>query len=359
MKKLFTSESVTDGHPDKICDLIADTILDEILSKDRNAKVAVEASIKDDMIIIFGETSYQDDDIEYSKIAKAVLRNIGYLENYQTFIMVGNQSAEINHAVANDGVSAGDQGIMYGYATDETNAYMPMPIYYAHKLTYALKELREKDLRIRPDGKSQVTVEYEDDVPKRIDTIVISTMHTPEITQEEIKKLVMKEVIQKVIPDQLMDKNTKIFINPSGSFVIGGSFGDSGTTGRKIVCDSYGGIGRVGGGCFSSKDPTKVDRSGAYYCRYVAKNIVAHGYAKKCEVQVAYAIGLNQPLALNIDTFGTEKISVEEIYDYVKENFDFSVKNIIEELELRKPIYSRATNFGHFGRDGFSWEKVN
>lgn len=358
MKKFLTSESVTDGHPDKICDLIADTILDEILKKDKYAKVAIEATIKDDIIVIYGETSYENDDISYSKIAKQVLKNIGYEEEYLTFIMVGNQSKEINEAVSRDRVSAGDQGIMFGYATNETDTYMPMPIYYAHKLTYALKELRFKDCRFMPDGKSQVTVEYENDVPKRIDTIVVSTMHKQNITQEEIKKIVMKEVINKVIPSNLVDEETKYYINPSGSFTIGGSFGDSGTTGRKIVCDSYGGAARVGGGCFSSKDPSKVDRSGAYYCRYVAKNIVAKGLAKRCEIQVSYAIGIKNVLSISIDTFNTETESLSKIYDYVKNNFDFSVSNMIEELDLRKPIYAETTNFGHFGREQFSWEKI-
>ncbi len=248
--------------------------------------------------------------------------------------------------------------MMFGYATNETDSYLPAPIHYAHLLSRELKELRKRDSRIRPDGKTQVTVEYENDKPKRIDTVVISTQHIREITQEELKDLLIKEVINKVIPQKMMDANTKFYINPSGSFIVGGSFGDSGTTGRKIIVDTYGGMGRVGGGCFSSKDPSKVDRSAAYYCRYVAKNLVANGYADKCEIQVAYAIGRAKPLSIYVDTFGTSKLSDDEILAVVERNFDFSVANIIAELDLKKPIYRASCNFGHFGREGFSWEEI-
>lgn len=262
MNYYFTSESVTDGHPDKICDLISDTILDEILSKNPKSKVAIETAIKDDFILLYGETSF-DGNINYASIAKEVLRKIGYTENYNVLTMIGKQSTEINRAVQNDKLTAGNQGIMFGYACDETDTFMPMPIYFAHRLTYSLKKLREKDHRFLPDGKSQVTVEYDELNPKRIESIVLSVMHVPSIEQNEIRKILKTMVIDTLIPKELLDKNTKIYINPSGIFTIGGSFVGSGTTGRKIVCDSYGGMARVGGGCFSSKDPTKVDRCAA------------------------------------------------------------------------------------------------
>ena len=353
---LFTSESVTDGHPDKICDQIADAILDEALRQDPYAHMAVEATIKDDLILVFGEAGTTAD-IDYEAIALNVVKEIGYTEKYTVITKIGVQSPEINSAVNRDEVSAGDQGMMFGYASDETETYMPSPIYYAHLLSHRLAEYRKEDSRIRPDGKTQVTVEYVNDKVKRIDTIVVSTQHVKEITQDELKEVIRREVIDKVIPASLVDENTKYLINPSGSFVIGGSFGDSGTTGRKIIVDTYGGMGRVGGGCFSSKDPSKVDRSAAYYCRYVARNIVANGLASKCEVQVAYAIGVSTPVSLNVNTFGTGIISDEEILNKVRENFDFSVANIISELDLRRPIYRETTNFGHFGNPEYSWEK--
>ena len=353
----FTSESVTDGHPDKICDQIADAILDAALAQDPNSHMAVEATIKDDEIFLYGEANTRAE-LDYSAIALSVIAAIGYEEQYHVKTKIGLQSAEIDSAVAHDTISAGDQGMMFGYATNETDSYLPAPIHYAHLLSRELKELRKRDSRIRPDGKTQVTVEYENDKPKRIDTVVISTQHIREITQEELKDLLIKEVINKVIPQKMMDANTKFYINPSGSFIVGGSFGDSGTTGRKIIVDTYGGMGRVGGGCFSSKDPSKVDRSAAYYCRYVAKNLVANGYADKCEIQVAYAIGRAKPLSIYVDTFGTSKLSDDEILAVVERNFDFSVANIIAELDLKKPIYRASCNFGHFGREGFSWEEI-
>ena len=360
---IFTSESVTEGHPDKVCDLIADSIVDEALRQDPNSNMAVEATIKDDFILVYGEANTKAV-IDFEQIAKDVLKKIGYPEEYHVHTVVNKQSPEIHNAVNKnkDGkfeVAAGDQGIMFGYASNETDEFMPAPIYYAHKLSRQLTKVRREhpDL-LRPDGKTQVSVEYKDDKPVRIDTIVVSTQHSPEISQEDLSKLIRKEVIDAVIPSELLDENTKYFINPSGSFVVGGSFGDSGTTGRKIVCDTYGGMGHIGGGCFSSKDPTKVDRSAAYYARWVAKNIVANGLADKCEVEVAYAIGRKEPVSILVDTFGTGKVSDEEIMDIVKKNFNFEVGNILEELDLRKPIYTRTTNYGHFGDPKLPWEKV-
>ena len=360
---IFTSESVTEGHPDKVCDLIADSIVDEALRQDPNSNMAVEATIKDDFILVYGEANTKAT-IDFEKIAKDVLKKIGYPEEYRVTTVVNKQSPEIHNAVnkTSDGkleVAAGDQGIMFGYASNETDEYMPAPIYYAHKLSRQLTKVRRQhpDL-LKPDGKTQVSVEYKDDKPVRIDTIVVSSQHSADLSQEDLKKLIMDEVIKPVIPADLLDENTKYFINPSGSFVVGGSFGDSGTTGRKIVCDTYGGMGHIGGGCFSSKDPTKVDRSAAYYSRWVAKNIVANGLADKCEVEVAYAIGRKEPVSILVDTFGTGKVSDEEIMDIVRKNFNFEVGNILEELDLRKPIYTRTTNYGHFGDPALPWEKI-
>ena len=358
MKKyLFTSESVTDGHPDKICDQIADAILDEALKADPASHMAVEATIKDDLVLIYGEANTRAV-IDYEKVALDVIRDIGYEEEYHVITKVGTQSTEIDAAVGQEEIGAGDQGMMFGYATNETPAYMPAAIYYAHLLSRRLKEVRAEDQRIRPDGKTQVTVEYEDGQLKRIDTVVVSAQHVKEISQQELREVILQKVILPALPKELIDEETKFYINPSGSFVLGGSWGDSGTTGRKIIVDTYGGMGRVGGGCFSSKDPSKVDRSAAYYCRYVAKNIVAHGLAEKCEIEVAYAIGMNEPVSIMIETFHTEHVSLEAIYDYVYKNFSFKVGDMIEELDLRKPIYRNTVNFGHFGREGFPWEAI-
>lgn len=356
---LFTSESITEGHPDKICDAIADSILDEALRQDPESKMAVEATIKDDFVLVYGEANTKAV-IDYEKIVKDVIKEIGYTEDYQVLAKVNKQSPEINHAVVwDDGeIGAGDQGIMFGYACDDTDNYMPAAIEYAHKLAKRLSDVRRKSDLLLPDGKTQVTVEYEGDKIKRIDTVVVSTQHVAHASQEEIAALVMKEVINPVIQEDLVDDNTVYLINPSGSFVVGGSFGDSGTTGRKIVCDTYGGMGRIGGGCFSSKDPSKVDRSAAYYCRYVAKNIVAAGLASKCEVQVAYAIGKVKPVSIMVDTFDTGVKSDDQILDIIKANFNFEVKNIIEELDLKKPIYKKTACYGHFGREEFSWERL-
>lgn len=356
---LFTSESITEGHPDKICDQIADGILDEALRQDCNAKMAVEATIKDDFVLIYGEADTTAQ-IDYAKIAKEIIRNIGYHEDYQVMVKVNKQSSEIHHAVVQkDGeIGAGDQGLMFGYACDDTDNYMPAAIEYAHKLAKRLRDVRKDHPILLPDGKTQVTVEYENGCIKRIHTIVISTQHVAYATQDEIADIIMNEVITPVIPDQLLDMDTIYLINPSGSFVVGGSFGDSGTTGRKIVVDTYGGMGRIGGGCFSSKDPSKVDRSAAYYCRYVAKNIVANHLAKRCEVQVAYAIGKVKPVSIMVDTFGTGIYCDEEILRIIRKNFSFEVRDIIQELDLLRPIYQKTACYGHFGREEFTWEQV-
>lgn len=358
-KHFFTSESVTSGHPDKICDTIADTILDSALSVDPESHIAVEATIKDNLIFIYGEANTKAN-LDYEAIAKSVLLNIGYKENYEVLVKVSNQSNEINNAVAKKEISAGDQGIMFGYATNETDEYMPLAIILAHKLAKKLEDTRKSDSTtpLLPDGKSQVTVEYDNNKIKRIDTIVISAQHIPSISQAELKQYIIDKVINTTIDKNLVDKNTKYIINPSGSFTIGGSFGDSGTTGRKIVVDTYGGSGRIGGGCFSSKDPSKVDRSAAYYARYVAKNIVAAGLADKIEIQLSYAIGLPTPLSIMIDTFDTNKVSEEKILEIINKNFDFSVANIIKELDLKRPIYAKTAAYGHFGRNEFPWEKL-
>ncbi|HAO61265.1 MAG TPA: methionine adenosyltransferase [Erysipelotrichaceae bacterium] len=355
---LFTSESVTDGHPDKICDQIADSILDAALSQDPYSKMAVEATIKDDLILVYGEANTKAT-IDFEKIAKDVIRSIGYDEEYNVMVKVNGQSAEIFNAVTgHDEIAAGDQGIMFGYASNETENYMPLAIDTAHRLSKRLSDLKWEDKRIRPDGKTQVTVLYRDHKPVSIDTIVVSTQHSADLSQEELHEIVKTQVIDRVVDPKWITPDTKYFINPSGSFIVGGSFGDSGTTGRKIVVDTYGGMGRIGGGCFSSKDPSKVDRSAAYYSRFVAKNLVAAKLAERCEIQLSYAIGQTHPISIMIDTFNTNLVELEEIYAWVKRNFDFSVGNIIRELDLLKPIYRKTANFGHFGRDGFSWENI-
>lgn len=358
-KHLFTSESITEGHPDKICDQVADSILDAALAQDPKSKMAVECTIKDDFVLVYGEAN-TNATIDYEKIALDTIREIGYTEDYHVTVKVNKQSNEINQAVVheNDEMGAGDQGLMFGYACDDTENLMPAAIDYAHRLAKRLSDVRRSNDILKPDGKTQVTVEYDDDKVKRIDTIVVSTQHAKEATQEEIADLIMKEVINEVIDPSLVDEHTKYLINPSGSFVVGGSFGDSGTTGRKIVVDTYGGMGRIGGGCFSSKDPSKVDRSAAYYCRYVAKNIVAHKLARKCEVQVAYAIGKAKPVSIMVETFGTGTKSDEELLEIINKNFNFEVSNIIKELDLCKPIYKNTACYGHFGRSEFSWEQI-
>ena len=355
-KMYFTSESVTSGHPDKVCDLIADSILDEALRQDPFAHMAVEATIKDDLILVYGEAG-TDAEIDYENIALNVLKQIGYEEEYHVLVKVSRQSSEINNAVAHQEISAGDQGIMFGYASDETEELMPFAINEAHKLAAKLEEVRRETACLRPDGKTQVTVEYEDGKMTRIDTILVSTQHTADVTQEELKEIIMNKVIKAVADPSLTDENTRYLINPSGSFIVGGSWGDSGTTGRKIVVDSYGGYAPIGGGCFSSKDPTKVDRSAAYYARYVCRNIVANKLAHKCQLQLSYAIGEPKPLSVNVQSFGTSSYSDSELGEIVMKNFDFSVSNIIEELDLRRPIYRQTTNYGHFGKNFLPWEQ--
>ena len=354
-KVLFTSESVTSGHPDKICDLIADSILDAALMEDPNSHMAVEATIKDDLILVYGEAN-TNAKIDYEAIAKSVLKEIGYNEDYHVIAKVNKQSSEINNAVLGEDLAAGDQGIMFGYASNETESYMPFAIATAHKLAKRLEEVRRQDSRLRPDGKTQVTVEYNDGKLKRLDTIVISSQHTEDITQEELRDLLIREVILPIVDEKYLDENTKYLINPSGSFIVGGSWGDSGTTGRKIVVDSYGGYAPIGGGCFSSKDPTKVDRSAAYYARYVCRNLVANGLCEKCQLQLSYAIGKKDPVSIAIKSFGTSKYSNEELLEIIIKNFNFSVQNMIDELGLRRPIYRNTTNYGHFGREGLPWE---
>jgi S-adenosylmethionine synthetase len=373
-KYYFSSESVTDGHPDKCCDQIADAILDEALRRNKHAKMAVEATIKDDIVVVYGEqnlfakldVNHLPDDfdptIDFASIAKNVMKDIGYDNEFKVFVLVGSQSKDIfSIVVLGNETAAGDQGIMFGYACNDTENYMPLAIDTAHKLSQRLSDFKREDSRIKPDGKTQVTVLYEDEKPVKITKVVVSTQHAAELGLEELRSLIKKEVIEKVIDPKWIDPNDfETIINPGGNFIIGGPYGDSGTTGRKIVVDTYGGMGRIGGGCFSSKDPSKVDRSAAYYCRYVAKNIVAAGLADRAEVQVAYAIGMKEPLSVFINTFGTEKKSLDEVTEIVLRNFDFTVSNIINELDLLRPIYRKTCNFGHFGREEkeFTWETI-
>lgn len=362
MKKYyFTSEAVTEGHPDKICDRISDKILDTALKEDKNSKMAVEVTIKDELIFIYGEANTKAR-INYEKIALDVISDIGYTEEYKVLVKVGEQSSEINNAVVKDEVMAGDQGIMFGYACVETEELMPYPIVLANRLAKRLTDVRKNDLNtiLKPDGKTQVTVEYVDGKVNRIDTIIVSSQHKEGISYDKIYAYIKNNVIDWVVDDKLIDKNTKFLINTSGSFVVGGSFGDSGTTGRKIICDTYGGMARIGGGCLSSKDPSKVDRSAAYYARYVAKNIVHYNLCERCEIQVSYAIGMADPISIYIDCFGTEKVDMDEIYLFVKNNFNFRVSNIINELDLLNVSYFDVACYGHFGRSDLDlpWEKI-
>ena len=361
MRKYVTSESVTEGHPDKICDKISDKILDTALEQDKNSKMAVECTIKDNMVLIYGECT-TNAQLNYEKIAKEVLKDIGYNENFNIINKVSKQSKEISNAVDKEIIMAGDQGIMFGYATNETSTLMPLPILLANKLTMELTKIRKRDNNspLLPDGKSQVTVEYVDNIPTRIDTIIIASQHKENISRKYLEKYIKENVINKVIPANYIDKDTKILINTSGSFVLGGPYADSGTTGRKIVVDSYGGSAKVGGGCFSSKDPSKVDRSAAYYARYVAKNIVYNKLCDRCEIGVSYAIGVSKPIHINIETFNTNKVPLDNIYNFVYNHFDFSVDNIIKELNLQRPIYYDLAAYGHFGRTdiNLTWEKT-
>lgn len=359
MKKIITSESVNIGHPDKTCDTIADSFLDEALRQDENAQMAVECAIKDDKLFIYGEATTTAE-IDYDNIAKEVLKDIGYKNEFTVIKEISHQSPDINQAVEKQELMANDQGMVYGYATNETKEFMPLPIIIAHKLMRVYDEYRRQTDCYFADAKSQVSVVYENHKPIAIDTVVVSVSHDEKISHEQIENDIKKNVVDVVLKEYAkfdLD-DIKFLINPSGRFTVWGSFGDSGCVGRKIVVDTYGGTGRVGGGCFSSKNATKVDRSGAYYARFVAKNIVAHGLADRCEIQASFAIGLPEPVSLYIETFGTNKVSEEEIYDYVKNNFSFRLTNIINELGLLKPIYKQTACFGHFGRDEFPWEKI-
>ena len=361
----FTSESVTEGHPDKLSDLISDSILDECLKQDKNARVAVETFVSGNTVTIAGQiTTNAEFDID--KLVRKTIKEIGYDNaeidmDYRTCkidVNITKQSSDIAMGVDTGG--AGDQGIMFGYASDETENYMPYAINMAHKLSKRLAEVRKKGIipYLRPDGKVQVTVEYEDEAPKRIETILISTQHNADVSQEDLRKDVIENVINVIVPAEMMDENTKIYVNPTGRFVIGGPLGDTGLTGRKIIVDTYGGYARHGGGAFSGKDASKVDRSAAYMLRHIAKNIVANGYARKCEIQVSYAIGMKEPLSIYINTFGTGRKSNEELVELIKRNFELTPNGMIEYLGLREPIYTRTTNYGHFGKDNLSWEKI-
>jgi S-adenosylmethionine synthetase len=359
MKKVITSESVNIGHPDKTCDTIADAFLDEALRQDPNSQMAVECAIKNNKLFIYGEATTKAN-IDYDKIAKDILKDIGYDCDFEIIKEISIQSPDINQAVVKSELCANDQGMVYGYATDETPEFMPLPIVIAHKLMRRYESFRRTRQDFFADAKSQVSIIYDEDKPSAIGTVLMSVSHSEKLTKEEIRNTICEHVISPILSKyaNLIGNETELIVNPSGKFTIWGSFGDSGCVGRKIVVDTYGGVGRVGGGCFSSKNATKVDRSGAYYARYVAKNIVAHGYAHKCEIQVAYGIGLAEPISIYIDTFGTNLKTLDEIEDYVKDNFSFRPSNIIKELDLLKPIYKPTACYGHFGRDEFSWEKI-
>ena len=366
MKKYyFTSESVTEGHPDKICDNISDTILDECLKQDRESRVAVETFVSNNNVTIAGQITTKAN-INIEKIVREKLKEIGYDNektdiDYRTCkinIDITKQSPDI--ALGVDVGGAGDQGIMFGFACDETPNYMPYAIYMAHKLSKRLTYVRKQGIipYLRPDGKTQVTVEYEDEKPKRIETILISSQHLESANLDQLKKDIIENVIKKEVPENMMDENTKIYVNPTGRFVIGGPLGDTGLTGRKIIVDTYGGYARHGGGCFSGKDASKVDRSAAYMLRFIAKNIVANGYAKKCEIQVSYAIGIKEPLSIYVNTFGTGIKTDEEIVELIKQKFDLTPDGIINYLNLKEPIYEETTNYGHFGKENLPWEKI-
>lgn len=368
-RKIFTSESVTEGHPDKVCDQIGDAILDDILAQDPNARVACEVCATTGLVLVMGEittTGYCD----VQKIVRKTVEEIGYnrgkfgfdAENLAVLVSLNEQSPDIALGVDADG--AGDQGMMFGYACRETEEYMPLPITLAHKLARRLAAIRKdgSHKELRPDGKTQVSVEYDENgKPLRIDTIVVSTQHDEEVSQEYLREMIIKDVIIPIIPKELMDENTKVFVNPTGRFVVGGPKGDSGLTGRKIIVDTYGGYAPHGGGSFSGKDPTKVDRSASYMARYVAKNMVAAGFADRMQIQLSYAIGVAKPISICIDTFNTSKYTEKELIDIVNANFDLTPKGIISTLNLRRPIYRQTATYGHFGRNDLDlpWEKLD
>lgn len=381
MRKLFTSESVTEGHPDKICDQISDAILDALLEQDPNSRVACETAVTTGLVMVIGEISTEAY-VDFQKTVRETIREIGYdrakygfdcdtcavvnaIDEQSVDIALGvDKARESKEGTATDlQIGAGDQGMMFGFACDETPELMPLPISLAHKLALKLTEVRKKRVLpyLRPDGKTQVTVEYEDDKPVRIDTILISSQHSEEVSIEQMQKDLKQYVIDEVLQGQWIDKDTKYLVNPTGRFVIGGPHGDSGLTGRKIIVDTYGGYSRHGGGAFSGKDSTKVDRSASYAARWVAKNIVAAGLAKKCEIQLAYAIGVAEPVSILVETFGTETVAVEKIEQAVRKVFDLRPRAIIEQLDLRKPIFKKTAAYGHFGREdqGFQWEQTN
>ena len=376
-KFYFTSESVTEGHPDKLCDYISDSVLDAYFEKDPYARVACETVAGKGQVLVTGEIT-SNAEVNIEKIVRNAIKEVGF-DNAETdidyktckvLVNISKQSSDIALGVdksleqktgsKEESEGAGDQGMMFGFATDETEDYMPMPIYYAHKLAKRLAEVRKEKIidYIRPDGKVQVTVEYEGNKPTRIDTIVISTQHNANIDMEKLKQDIIEKVIKEIVPEELLDSQTKYYINPTGRFVTGGPLGDSGLTGRKIIVDTYGGYSRHGGGAFSGKDPTKVDRSAAYMARFVAKNIVANGFAKKCEIQLSYAIGVAKPISIYVDTFGTGKIPDTEIAKKIMNTFKLTPRGIIESLNLRQPIYKQTTNYGHFGKKDLPWERI-
>jgi len=369
-RQLFTSESVSMGHPDKVADQISDAVLDACLTGDPNSRVACETLVTTGLCIIAGEITTQST-VDFQRIARDTIRRIGYTtdayginaDTCAVMVAVDEQSPDISQGVTegeglHDEQGAGDQGLMFGYACDETPALLPFPIYYAHRLVERLAELRESGAIawLRPDSKSQVTVEYEDDRPVRVHTVVISTQHDPDVDHETIRREVIEKVVKDVIPAEFLDDDTIYHINPTGRFVLGGPHGDCGLTGRKIIVDTYGGMGRHGGGAFSGKDPSKVDRSAAYAARWVAKNVVAAGLARRCEVQLSYAIGVAEPLSIRVDTFGTGKVGEDALTEAVKSTFDLRPAAIIRDLDLKRPIFQRTAYHGHFGRDEFTWE---